>query len=295
MHSNRFQKQYEDQLRRFTDYKQDVKYFSFLVKISTYGGILFIFLIIFMSNLNITPRTDYPTYSLEWLLINVSTFLFIFAPIIFFPSRYIVKKKKMKHNYDELKIEFIYMYDALKSYEEWEEKKIERDKEKSLKCIKQSYSVIEKWNYDNSPFYTKEIKDKMNLIQYNLKTLLTNRIKYAIDDSQISDTIHILDRLCTFLYCNSFDTFEGLYNFLSNYKVDLKIKDYEYQINRIKQYISKHKNITYVILVLLGVFLYYVITGYMGIPHIERIKQISNSLVFIVFLELARRLIYKQE
>ncbi len=295
MLSNTFKQKYDEQLERLTDYQKDVRFAWRAYKFSRYGGLLFLGLIMIMVNLQIQPSVDYAIFSLEWFFTYLSSFLFLFVPIIYVPSRYIVKRKRKKHNYNEIRISFIHMYDALKSYENWSDKNVERDKEKSLEKLRKSYKIIERWNYDKSPLFTRDIKDNLKLVQYNLKNFLLNRMMSVDNEFETSVTMQILYRLNSFLYYNNYESFKELFDYIYKYEKELKKGEYDYVVDRFKIVANSNKNITYGLLVVTICGLYYVLSGYANIPHSERVTQIVNFLVFYIIAEGARRFIYDEK
>jgi len=295
MLSNTFKQKYDEQLERLTDYQNDVRFSWRAYKYSRYGGFLFFGLLIIMVNLQIQPSVGYVIFSLEWFFTYLSSLLFLFVPIIYVPSRYIVKRKRKKHNHNEIRISFIYMYDALKSYENWSDKNVERDKDKSLDYLRKSYKIIERWNYDKSPLFTKDIKDNMKLVQYNLKNFLLNRMLSVDNGSKSSSTIQILYRLNSFLYYNNYESFKELIDYVYTYEKELKKGEYDYVVDRFKIVANRNKNLTYGLLVVFICVLYYVLSGYANLPHSERVTQIVNFLVFYIIAEGARRFIYDEK
>lgn len=124
-----------------------------------------------------------PTHLLNYYFTIVFGIVFFTAPIFWFVGRFFLSRIKKDCNYNEIKMEFIYIYDALTTYEKYIHIKSIVHKKDTLKQINNLYKLIDNWD-TNLPILKKNEKDLLLFIKNDFKHILIKRIKSDTNDDR---------------------------------------------------------------------------------------------------------------
>ena len=163
-------------------------------------------------------------------------------------------KIKKECSYNDIKIDFIFMYESLVSYNKYLRTKVLVDKRDTIENLDKSIKIIKEWDYGNIPFIFNKYKLHIDFIQNEFKLVLIQMID-SKEENMVKEAKNLLFRFSEFLLYKKENILQNLYEDAIQYKQEEDILVWKITIkDKIGIYIKNHQVISQLIFTSLCLF-----------------------------------------
>lgn len=245
--------EYKSQKSLYDDYLEKSRIFRFFYKYgrySLYAVLIFIVLLDIFTNfrepLDISELFP-PEFTVSYI-INVVCLILVFGGFITaLISVFYIYKLKREYSYQDIKRDYIFMYESFSAYNDYLENKTPARKSDAKKCLEKSYKIIDNMSYGNIPVALNPNIEQIKFIKKDLKPIIVSMMESKNTAEQYSAR-ELLTLMVQFLYNKNISFLNLVYESANKYK---EKEDYVHQLTSKKDltiaYIANHQAISQLI------------------------------------------------
>ena len=291
-----YKEKFEDQRKAFEAYLNESKWSRKGYSFSRYSlySVFLIPALLPLFNIDVDYITNSPNQTIR-ILFTIYSIIIFFTPFIWLFSRIHLNKMRKKHDYFQIKKEFVFAYLVIDNYSDYinNPKRIV-SKEKAKKEIKKLFRHIHNWNYGNIKMILDRYKEKMDFIKTNLSSIIIDKID---NDEPIyqNESYDLLWKLMMFLYENNDHCLSSLYEQSLKYQKLHHINTFYRYRKMIRDYIMNHTFTSQILFIVIIILLHTALNHilYSRFSSLNEIIQLIG--VVLVLLELVRKYYLKIE
>jgi len=160
-----------------------------------------------------------PEYSLSYIFTAGTLFIIIITPILALSSRYFRDKIREEYSYPDIKRDYIFMYESMLAYKNYLDNHTPVRKKDAIKCLENSYKVIDTMSYGNIPVTLNPNIEQIDFIKKDLKPIIINMME-SKDPAEQYNARELLKLLIQFLYNKNTTLLNVVYESAMKYKVE---------------------------------------------------------------------------
>jgi len=215
---------------------------------------------------------------------TVFGFFWFFTPFIWLYTKFILNRIQTKHDYPNIKKEFVFAYQAIDNYNDYiDNPQRTVSKEKAKTYIKKTFSFIRKWDYGNIKIILNNYKEKIDFIRNNLQSLLKNKVESDPPKYQ-NEAYSLLLKLMKFLYENDDSSLNSLYNESMKYYEDYGDNRLYIYKKMMRNFVLEHKFSSYVIAIAISIISYTIFNLIMNVSMLELRREYLTLIGIIILL-----------
>jgi len=182
-----------------------------------------------------------PTFTLNYLYTFFSIILIFVGFFIAVFSLLRIMKIKREFAYNDIKRDYIFMYESFSAYNDYIENKTPVRKSDAIKCLEKSYEIIDELSYGNIPATLNPNIEKIDFIKKDLKQIIVSMMESKNTTDQYTAR-ELLTYMIQFLYNKKTSFLNVVYESANKY---MEKEDYVHHLISRKDlviaYIANHQ------------------------------------------------------